>query len=133
MQRPTHDGSDWSYRMVIEDRECLRNAATSPLLPAFSRAAHNLPTTSPASCPAQHPPAPQPELRRAPSAGYKRMAVMRRTIRISAIVQLVYICIRTLWHSIPFLTGGALLEQFLWCLGAERGCPCSECCPLAAQ
>lgn len=34
------------------------------------------------------------------------MAVMRRTIRISAIVQLVYICIRTLWHSIPFLTGG---------------------------
>ncbi|KAL4434165.1 hypothetical protein ABPG75_000606 [Micractinium tetrahymenae] len=56
MQRPTHDGSDWSYRMVIEDR-------------------------------------------------YKRMAVMRRTIRISAIVQLVYICVRTLWHSIPFLTG----------------------------
>ncbi|PRW59175.1 jagunal-like protein 1 [Chlorella sorokiniana] len=54
--RPTHDGSDHSYRMVIEDR-------------------------------------------------YKRMASMRRTIGVSAVVQLAYICARTLWHSIPFLTG----------------------------
>lgn len=43
------------------------------------------------------------------------MAVMRRTIRISAIVQLVYICIRTLWHSIPFITGGAPVHRSLSC------------------
>ncbi|KAI3438865.1 hypothetical protein D9Q98_001282 [Chlorella vulgaris] len=36
---------------------------------------------------------------------YKRLAVMRRAIRISALVQLVYVCIRTLWHSVPFFTG----------------------------
>ncbi|PSC75778.1 hypothetical protein C2E20_1244 [Micractinium conductrix] len=54
--RPEHDGSDWSFRMVIEDR-------------------------------------------------YKRLAVMRRTIKLSAIAQLVYICLRTLWHSVPFLAG----------------------------
>lgn len=36
---------------------------------------------------------------------YKRMVVMRRTIRISAIIQLAHVCVRTLWHSVPFLTG----------------------------
>jgi hypothetical protein len=41
-------------------------------------------------------------------AGYKRLAVMRRGIKLSALVQLAYICVRTLWHSVPFLTGGAL-------------------------
>lgn len=40
------------------------------------------------------------------SIGYKRMASMRRSIGVSAVVQLAYICARTLWHSIPFLTGG---------------------------
>lgn len=39
-------------------------------------------------------------------AGYKRMASMRRAIGVSAVVQLAYICLRTLWHSVPFLTGG---------------------------
>lgn len=56
-----------------------------------------------------------PHMRRRPAflpaccpcrAGYKRMASMRRTIGVSAVVQLAYICLRTLWHSIPFLTGG---------------------------
>lgn len=42
-----------------------------------------------------------------PCAGYKRLAVMRRTIKLSAIAQLVYICLRTVWHSVPFLAGGA--------------------------
>ncbi len=48
---------------------------------------------------------------------------MRRGIKLSALVQLAYICVRTLWHSVPFLTGGeapplapphtALLERSL--------------------
>ena len=32
---------------------------------------------------------------------------MRRNIKRSALVQLAYICVRTLWHSVPYLTGGA--------------------------
>lgn len=32
--------------------------------------------------------------------------MMRRGIKLSALVQLAYICVRTLWHSVPFLTGG---------------------------
>jgi hypothetical protein len=51
-------------------------------------------------------------------AGYKRLAVMRRAIRISALVQLVYVCIRTLWHSVPFFTGGALRHSLLRPLSA---------------
>ena len=35
------------------------------------------------------------------------MAGLRRTIRVIATVQLAYIVLRTLWHSIPALTGGA--------------------------
>ena len=37
------------------------------------------------------------------------MASMRRSIGVTAVVQLAYVCVRTLWHSVPFFTGGALL------------------------
>lgn len=85
-----HDGSDWSYRMVIEDRE----------LPNIVLIAHqSLPVSSTTTAKLARPTF-------VLLAGYKRLAVMRRGIRISAIVQLVYICVRTLWHSVPLLTGG---------------------------
>lgn len=95
----TNDGSDWSYRMIIEDRKRTGPGGLLMAAEQSSSSSSRVPQrpsliTVPTS----------PCLR---AAGYKRMAVMRRTIRVSAIVQLVYVCVRTLWHSIPFLTGGA--------------------------
>ena len=67
------------------------------------------------------------------AAGYKRLAVMRRGIRISALAQLVYICVRTLWHSIPFFTGGPPLPPAA-AATARACCPCSGChCPYHAS
>lgn len=66
---------------------------------------------------------------RLPPAGYKRMAGLRRTIRVTATMQLAYVVLRTLWHSIPALTGGALPAAA--CLEAASGCMHAGC--LAAQ